>query len=458
MNLTNKQKDAIQEAETVSIIANALDKGLTYGDISEVRFSTGTKFRSYFERVHGGALEYCDNHSIDASRLMPEGTLVLQRAKRVTREQVIDRIKEMHIGLSRGLQEKEARTTLEGKIIVAAGRSHFGRWSDAVLYCGISPARANERVIGEYRQLIINEYSSGKSILQIEKELPIGNGTIASVLKEEGITVVPSNERYYMNNPLKLSKEDTDKFIKQIIKEAITKKHTVLTLTRDYYEEYRAIRYYYNSLDNAVKSSGEYLLNKRINVRWGKKFLIQQVKLGYKLGEPLNISYVSAISGATVFAKKAFGSWENLLESCDIFIPPTTLTQFANLGREFERVLGDIFTELGMMFTKYEHERWRPDFVLDSKWIDAKLSEHTYLGRGTSGESTNEKYEPHCSELELVFLRGRYGLDRKITDKTRLVHVSKYVDKLPKDRQVFYNEILTQIEREATYISTNVGA
>jgi hypothetical protein len=111
------------------------------------------------------------------------------------------------------------------------------------------------------------------------------------------------------------------------------------------------------------------------------------------------------------------------------------------LGLSFEKILGDILTELEVPFKKGYSRTIKPDFNLGNKWIDAKLSKTTYLSPTCK---TIEKYEPLCEELELVYLIGDSST-QVLTEKTKLVHVSEYTKELPKDKQIFYQKLLDEL-------------
>ncbi len=112
-------------------------------------------------------------------------------------------------------------------------------------------------------------------------------------------------------------------------------------------------------------------------------------------------------------------------------------------GRVFEDIVGDVLTELGFEYSKETDTELRPDFIIDDHWVDAKLSQWTiYLPNC----ATIEKYEPPCSKLTIVFLRGDKTLDRKISKKTRIVNVTQLLKKLPKNRRLYFLEKVNEIE------------
>jgi hypothetical protein len=136
-----------------------------------------------------------------------------------------------------------------------------------------------------------------------------------------------------------------------------------------------------------------------------------------------------------------------VLKACEHFGLPklrrdsTDAYKFA--GYAFEELVGKLFTELGMDIAKQQRfEDCIPDFVRGSTWYDAKLSEWTIHTCDTV-----RKYESNCRELIIVFLRGNTQTDRMVSDKTRLVHVSYFVNQLPREKRGFFLWKFSEIER-----------
>jgi hypothetical protein len=154
---------------------------------------------------------------------------------------------------------------------------------------------------------------------------------------------------------------------------------------------------------------------------------------------------------AETYAREAFGSWENAVKAADINYEDVRQdgSTLAPLGHEFEGVLSEILADLNVPFKQYDHDKYRPDFVVDNEWIDAKLSQFTYRTQDDNGLTCVDKYEPHCDKLTLIFLRGNRECDAMVTDKTRLVSVYKYVNKLPDSLRGKYYAKLDEIERKA---------
>lgn len=139
-----------------------------------------------------------------------------------------------------------------------------------------------------------------------------------------------------------------------------------------------------------------------------------------------------------------------VLQACDYFgitrLPRDNIDPYKFAGHSFEEVLGEIFREIGKDYVKERYGDCIPDFAVGDLWYDAKLSETTiHLCK------TVEKYEPNCVALTIVFLRGNKNTDRKLTDKTRLVHVSHYLKRLPEIRQKYFSRKLKRITQTLEY-------
>lgn len=139
-----------------------------------------------------------------------------------------------------------------------------------------------------------------------------------------------------------------------------------------------------------------------------------------------------------------------VLHACDYFgiarLPRDNTDPYKFAGHLFEEVLGELFREIGIDYVKERFGDCIPDFAVGDLWYDAKLSETTiHLC------NTVEKYEPNCEALTIVFLRGNKNTDRKLTDKTRLVHVSHYLKRLPEIRQAYFSRKLNEITQTLDY-------
>jgi hypothetical protein len=110
----------------------------------------------------------------------------------------------------------------------------------------------------------------------------------------------------------------------------------------------------------------------------------------------------------------------------------------------FEKLVDELLIDIGVVYEKYEHERWNPDYILHNNvWMDAKLSQWTVFE-----SNTIERYKEHCRMLTIVYMRGRRGeISDIIIDKNvRLISVYKFIKQLPKYKQKKYHEAISEIK------------
>lgn len=175
--------------------------------------------------------------------------------------------------------------------------------------------------------------------------------------------------------------------------------------------------------------------------------VIREITRLWYIGAPLNYYAIRKLRKHLLKASNVvFGSWELAVESSGISYATAKKSSnvLAEQGETFEGLLGEILTELNVTYTKYSHETLRPDFVLEGNcWVDAKLSEWTDCSEML------KKYLPECSELTVVYLRGRRR-DRVAGTKYRhrKVSVYKLIEGLTEDRRKYYEDKLREIERQ----------
>lgn len=238
-----------------------------------------------------------------------------------------------------------------------------------------------------------------------------------------------------------INKRDIDAFINELINSDVKVCASYLLLNHPL--EYHSIKHHYGSIAEAFTLMDVYVLDKAVPKKWTAEFLTSQIVLGYETNKQLNTDYIVRFApSAEEFARKCFGSWRNAIISAGLPIEYVELdSQKASRdGHKFEEILGEILGDLGVNFRKYEHERWRPDFVVGNHWIDAKLSQWTVFN-----SDTVENYEPHCEELTIIFLRGDKEFDKKLTGKTRMVNVYALLKNLSEDKQRLYNQNLADV-------------
>lgn len=179
-----------------------------------------------------------------------------------------------------------------------------------------------------------------------------------------------------------------------------------------------------------------------------KRSIIAEIWRRHLEGHPLNYTAIRTEDDALRRrCTTLFGGYKHAVEAAgftysSVRVDTDTASYCGNL---FELLVGELLLELQVDYEQYAHSKYNPDFVIGhNRWIDAKLSEWTVSNRDCD---TVEKYEPHCSFLTIIYLRGR-ELDRMISAKTRLVHVNKYIKQLPRHKRGYFYEEVNELERK----------
>lgn len=140
--------------------------------------------------------------------------------------------------------------------------------------------------------------------------------------------------------------------------------------------------------------------------------------------------------------KITYGSVERCFQELGISRDIYHTNTLIKMGNMFEQVFKEILTELNISFlyNKTLDNGYIPDFILEGKIIiDTKLSSWT-----NSIKSDIGKYSDYCDKLLFVYLREGSHLPRD-KGKVQYVNVRRYVDELPENRQVYYNQKLNKI-------------
>lgn len=216
----------------------------------------------------------------------------------------------------------------------------------------------------------------------------------------------------------------------------------------------------FGSLQNAIEEAGydydeelemarEEWLNKQMKVqkKWTPEKVLEEVKKLHKKGIPLSTSYVkhnyqSLYDGAN----NSIGSWGKAVEAAGFNYVEHREDRYkaSYCGQLFEKILDELLVDVGIVFQKYEHERWNPDYVLpNGVWIDAKLSQWT-----VKQSKTIERYSDHCRLLIIIYMRGRRGeiVDEIIQPKVRVISVEKFIKQLPKHKHKKYYDAIKEIK------------
>ncbi|KFN02737.1 hypothetical protein D0U04_13795 [Bacillus clarus] len=211
---------------------------------------------------------------------------------------------------------------------------------------------------------------------------------------------------------------------------------------------------HFGSWRNAVTAAGfnyDIVLDEG-NLRRSKKctkYTVDDVKSficeRYAQGKRLSSGYISSeFRHMAHAAQYRFGGWKEAITYAGVPYEDVREDESANLaGHLFEDLLGNLFNDLCISYTKYEHEKWRPDFILSKEhWIDAKLSEWT-----SSIPTTIQNYEPHVRRLTIVYMRGRNHAC-SLSDKTEIVSVYQLLEYLNEERRSYYLERIQEIENK----------
>lgn len=182
---------------------------------------------------------------------------------------------------------------------------------------------------------------------------------------------------------------------------------------------------------------------------WNGTDIIDEIKKIYREDGRINQGYVFGYrKGFISTALKHFGSWENAVESAGLTFADIKEDRHIaqDCGKMFEGVLEELLIETGSAYKCYSKTTrigLVPDFTNGNQWLDAKFSEWSM-----NIHATRSKYEPHCKLLTIVFMRGTNDRDEMVSDKTRVMSVHKWIKQLPKYRQTYYNDKLTEIENK----------
>lgn len=452
--LTREERKKQVMDETKDYIEQAYNEGKTYVDVSKDKLPvTETILKNSVEHNFNSVVEVCHELNIPEEKFVSESGLTRYYSRLLTKNDVDKFIKEIHIGYEKGRHGKHVSKELgNGSEFVAASKRFYGTWEMALYRNGITPRIIKSKgLIKEVSKDIIPIYKRTQSIQDTALEMNLSDETVRKCLTSSGVEIIDKSG-WYRNEIPPIPKDEIDLFIKSIIGDSINKRYTSEGIIKDNPLEAFSIRKYYGNISNAFSASNLYILDKQVPKAWNKEVLINQIKMGYGLGKELNTEHISKGVGASAetYARRAFGSWRAAIEKAGIPYEEVSKDSETNMdcGREFEAVLGDVFTELGVKYKKEYHDIYKPDYVVGDQWYDAKLSEYTYAGRDRKGNTVIDNYEPYCDRLTLVFLIGNDGTDRMVTDKTRLVHVSHYVCRLDDVRRAHYNRRLDDIKRK----------
>lgn len=218
----------------------------------------------------------------------------------------------------------------------------------------------------------------------------------------------------------------------------MTKKHKAL---------YKAISMYHNGFPAFAESIGfEYAGHES----WTEAKIKARYMELYNAGEPVNYSYLKENYNSLALAiARYFGSMDNLCNSLGIdyktILIETSPLFFSPLGRKFEKVLDNLFTDLGIHYSKYGsgYSECRPDYIFSPDvWADAKLS------ASTKCHKMRIKYLKHCKELTVYYLIKDLKKVPTYRDGTKRVHVYTLLENAPESIKTKYTKLFKVLEEE----------
>lgn len=138
------------------------------------------------------------------------------------------------------------------------------------------------------------------------------------------------------------------------------------------------------------------------------------------------------------------------------------LQAYTDFGHKFEHICKEVF-DLIRSHWEYQYtgiNGIRPDFYEKetNTIIDAKLTSYAGFYKNKDGESTKEKYLPHCDKLIFVYLVGYEINDPDVEvininsfyDELRSVHRDDLIQKIEELKNKFYKfEKESNLKREA---------
>jgi transcription elongation factor Elf1 len=235
---------------------------------------------------------------------------------------------------------------------------------------------------------------------------------------------------------------------KEKVVEELTRRSVngVVSMRKISKELYHASVRYFGTFRLAVKASNNTV--DRPFENWDKEKILSEIK---NLPQASYCVAVNQNQRLVAAARQYFGSWENAVSAAGYSYENVREDVYTTnyCGHVFESIADNILSELCVSYTKYQHERWNPDYVFNyGRWGDAKLSEWTVK------KSTVENYEPHCRMLTIVYMRGNTERDEMITSKTRILSVHKLIKQLPRHRQRYYLLKIESLENRLNRIES----
>jgi hypothetical protein len=175
--------------------------------------------------------------------------------------------------------------------------------------------------------------------------------------------------------------------------------------------------------------------------QWNEQTICQTILDLIEEGEMVNPTYIERkLPHLYRKAISIFGSYSAIFDILGLNYGDYIVSdnKRSKMGNFFEEIFAEVVED---MSREWISKDLRPDFHKGSFWIDTKLTETTDIAE------TRDKYEPHCDGLHIVYLMGEPNQFKKIGEKTWLVSVDYYLDKLPEIQKQTIIKKLDQIKK-----------
>lgn len=421
--------DDVIERELRSLMATGIGRGEMRKKNSKLLSAISRRF---------GSLDACAEHF---GIVLPEKAYK-RKYDKITLDQFVI---ESH---KKGQNSYELKTNSgkEERRLCDAACKYYGNWNNALLANGLEPSTVirtftnKEEVVAAF----VNDLASGKKRHEITYTRAVKKffGSLEELEKYLGIFKEPESKPVFNV----YSKETVNQKVFSIYEKEQDRINGKVLDAADK-NILHSIKYHFgNIIDYFSSLDIDYYKRPYVPFRWDEENVKRQLLRWIREGNPVNYTYIAyKHKGILDAARKFYGSWEALFEACglayDDFRTDTALASF--YGFKLEDVFEDILNELKINHVRQpEINGCHPDFVNGDTWYDVKLSEWTISHADCV---TVKKYEPHCRNLMIVFLRGDETTDKMITEKTRLVNIRHFIEMLPQGSQKKYNERLTEI-------------
>jgi hypothetical protein len=442
---TYKKSEARKKADLAKVIwtrdkiLNEFNKAINECDTRIELRKNYPKLISAITRQYGSLEDFANTEGF----ILPPKFI---KQTKYTKEFVSQEIKRLH---KEGVNISSNYLRNNGyKHVVEAAKRYYGTWNNALEANGIEPVVKIRQYNFSCKEDVAKQYL--KDYKQGKRRDDIGYRT--SVIKyfgnfdelEKYLGIYEEPHVYEL-----IEKDELDNKIREIMsKESDYISYKVL----DKYDKNIAysIRKYYGNLKNYFTQLDiDYYAKPYVPFEWTPENVKRQLMRWIREGKPVNYTYVAyKHKGIIKAARKFYGNWENVFKACglnyDDYRVDTTMASY--YGKQLEDIVAKILDEIGVKYCREpEINGCHPDFVFNQRWIDVKLSEWTI---NLADCETVKKYEPHCKTLFIIFLRGDKTLYKPISEKTIMMNVYRFIEKLPIEKRKYFEDKLKRLEEE----------